>query len=223
MNNYPAPNTSFDTRDDLKIWEIALCRPCVFAASRSFLQKKLLGNFLWLVGGIVLASVCGYFLLTGSDGANEAESDALVFGIAVIVGLLGFLASLIAAFLNIRKLAKIRKEDTISDDVLFMGGERTAQKLIKELEGSPSEGRIARFPVPRFQTKKELALAAAKKSKLNNKVYGNQKLMIVHVASTTREVVDRLDADWQQFLPDDVRPSSEPASILGQVHRGKSR
>lgn len=204
-NNYPAPNTSFRTKDDLKIWKVVLCDSCMPLSYKVFLQNrkkeavKTLGLCFLCLAAAIVGGFAGATKVWGLLGAllNVA------LGIALLIGVIGVPANIIIYIINSIRLRNIDHTGIIPEknqDKCFQG---EGERIIKEMEkGKPnySESIWGEFPLPIHMELKELPMTEKEKKKILHEKYGERERSILSVAGTLEELENALPPEWQSLL-----------------------
>ncbi len=203
-NNYPVPNTTFTTKDDIKVWKVALCDSCMPQSYKVFLQnrkKKAVKTMGWCSLCLAAAIVGGFAGATKVWGLLGALLN-VALGIALLIGVIGVPANIIIYIINSIRLRNIDQIGIIPEknqDKCFQG---EGERIIKEMEKDKpnhSESIWGDFPLPMHMELKELPMPENEKKKILHEKYGERERSILSVSRTSEELENALQPEWQSL------------------------
>lgn len=201
-NNYPAPNSFTTTKDDIKIWKVALCDICMPKSFKVYLINKKKnatqmigwGSFLLALGVIVM-------VINPTDGPeflNIILKITMVGGI--LFGIVSVPISIVGIIKNSNQIRILNQKGNIQKkdkDKSFIG---EGERLIKELEKSKQSEMVTEFPLPQYKEYKDLTMPAKEKGKIINKKFGKGERSIITVGRTIEELEKSLPPEWLVIL-----------------------
>jgi hypothetical protein len=216
-NNYPAPNTTYTTKDDIKIWKVALCDSCLPLSYKVFLEnrkKRTIKTLGWSSFLLVISVFAFYLIDIGvlQDSNPLRYPLRVIFSVAItisfIIGIVGVPASLIILIINSAQLRNLNQTGAIAEKNKAKSFIGEGERLIKEMETNRSTEIEANFPLPRFREFKDLPLTDKEKETLTdkekvkviNKVLRSGERSIVAVAITLQDLEKALPPEWQSIL-----------------------
>lgn len=202
-NNYPAPNTTLTTKDDIKVWKVALCDSCMPSSYKVFLQNRIRQS-------LKLLGICSFLLAIAVVGIYTGAATSGVYflrmllgfalAIGLIIGIIGVPTNLIILFVNSVRLRNLNRSGAIAEKNKAKSFIGEGQRLIKEIEKNQSPEIESDFPLPKFREFKDLPLTDKEKEKVINKVHGRGERSIVAVAKTLQDLEKALLPEWQSVL-----------------------
>jgi hypothetical protein len=205
-SNYPAPGyTYIDRNDDIRLWQIPLCRTCIPSGYRAFLRDRLkkvatqlgLCSFMLIVG--VLGILFKIYGPTPSFHIKPLEwLFAAVITFAVFAGVIGVPVCTLMWVINFRRLKGLEKSGVVPAkqiDKSFWGeGQRIVKALMPEV--GKTEGKVwGEFPLPEHRTHNLIEFTPEERKKLGNPA---RRRDIVAVGKTIDEVDKQLPSQWKE-------------------------
>lgn len=200
-NNFPAPNTTETTYNNIHLWRLALCRNCLPGSYRIYLQKHM----RFIAGQLVLYVFLGVLALTWwffmrSDRMNvEFMQRLLVMAMvfSAFAGVIGVPVCSVLLLLDFQRLRALQHSGEVPVkrlDKSFVGeGQRIIEALMPH-RPQTGENVYGEFPLPlqKTQDKKEMALAEESKHRR-----GFGKRDIVAVGKSLADLEKPVPASWK--------------------------
>jgi len=204
LNNYPAPNTFVTTKDDIKVWKVALCDSCVPSGYKEFLLNRIRTSLkmLGLCSLLLALAVAGIYWDAATTGPYFMRVVlAIALTIASIFGVIGVPSAIVILLVNLARLRRLSQTGTVdakNEAQSFIGeGERLIKKMEPIAENHQSTEVDPNFPLPKFRGVEYLQMADKEKEKLINR---RGKRSIVAVGITFDDLDKALPQDWQSIL-----------------------
>jgi hypothetical protein len=231
--------SDFHTQDDLKIWEIALCKSCLISSYKDHFKGNIKLAITFFGVSILMAVGALYvFKEFGQYPASEvaqtgrvsllggAASLILLFVLLVAACfLVGTAINLIVALTRHSRNRKIVTADSLPQKHQDKAFRTEGYRIIREVEkddANPNEAVMHKFPLPQFKAFADLPLTNQQKSKLDEKSASRGRVITAIVQSRDGLAKASLPA-WRTLLTngqnDAIREHKKAANNLIQPTR----
>ena len=202
-DNYPAPNSSFTTKDDIKIWKIVLCDECLPASYKIYLVNQKKGSTTKLIIGSILVAIGTLVIIINpSDGPGFMNNILMIASIiGLFIGIITVPSGIYGLVSNSNRIKALNKTGSIPEkyiDKAFIG---EGERIIKNFEKSEAANTDTGLSLPGFKTLNDLTLTEKEKRKVIHKDgIGNRKRSIISVANSIQELEISLPSEWLVIL-----------------------
>ncbi|MBE3115618.1 hypothetical protein IMZ68_00280 [Candidatus Bathyarchaeota archaeon] len=196
------------TKDDLKIWKIALCDSCMPSSYKVFLQTRIRKS----LGALGICSLCLaiviVFLFVIPAVFPHAKPSGItgliglvVMGVSMVIGTIGVPVNLIILIVNSGRLRHLNQTGAIPENSKTKSFIGEGQTLIKKMETNRSAEMDVNLPLPRFRLK-DLPLSDKEQEMVLvlNKTHGKGERNIIAAAMTLQELEKALPLEWRSIL-----------------------
>lgn len=197
------------TKDDIRLWRVALCRTCILTNYRSFLRKCqkdttlvfALCSFALII--VVLFYLVTHFFTTPGPPTNslyKLENDLLAIGLSIltIVGVIGVPSSAVGWIVRFIQLKGLERSGVVPakqiDKSYIVEGQRIIAVLFKR--GKPAGKVWGKFPLPEHKTKDEIEGIPEEEKKLYTSF---PEIAIETIGKTIDEVEKQLPSQWKSL------------------------
>jgi hypothetical protein len=205
QNNYPAPNTTMNTKDDIRLWKIPLCATCIPSSYRTYLsnligkmETRLVICSIALVTLILFTyfNISSYALANSNILMDQISRLVLVVFIMMLIvfGVGGVPFYAVKLIINFARLKSLDNKGVVPPkqiDKSFIGEGQRILKALAPQNGEPEEKIVGDFPLPEHKL-----LDQTTRDKLNL-LSGIHERDIIAVGKTIDELEKKLLPEWK--------------------------